>query len=131
LAGEQRTQELNSKLGKHVGLLDLSLDGAPPMILPDESQGELPMDELERQMMMNLSDSMGKRDRKVKSYDVNSSFRDQMTSGQLATNPSARSHLPKPYKLPRMPDYQLWQSKRITELSEKEKVSETEDRHAL
>ena len=122
LAGEQRTQELNSKLGKHVGLLDLSLDGtAPPMVIPDEDQGEIPMEELERQMLLNMSDSMGKRDRKVKSYDVNSSFRDQMTSG-ASGQVGVRSHLPKPYKIPRMPDFQFWQSKRILELSEKEKA---------
>lgn len=128
LAGEQRTQELNSKLGKHVGLLDLGLDGAPPMVLPDESQGDLPMDELERQMMINLTDSMGKRDRKVKSYDVNATYRDQMTSQTTSSGAAARSHLPKPYKIPRMPDYQLWQSKRITELSEKEKVGHARTR---
>ena len=112
---EARTQEIQSKLGKHVGLLDLSLDGAPPMMLPDENQGDLPLDELERQMLLNMHDSMGKRDRKGKSYD-------ERVLGQVAGAPPIKTHLPRPYKIPRMPDYQLWNSKRILELSEKEKA---------
>jgi SWI/SNF-related matrix-associated actin-dependent regulator of chromatin subfamily A member 5 len=120
LAGEQRTQELNSKLGKHVGALDFSLDGAPAMMLPDENDQGLPMDELERTMMTNLTDSVGKRSRQVKTYDINSTFRDQMANGQ-----EKKSHLPKPYRIPRLPDYQLWQSKRIMELAEQEKVRHT------
>lgn len=120
LAGEQRTQQLNEKLGKHVGLLDLSLDGAPPMTLADEGDLGLPAEELERQMMLSLTDSMGKRSRQVKTYDINSTFRDQM----MASGQEKKSHLPKPYKIPTLKDYQLWQSKRITELAEQERVSE-------
>lgn len=112
---EARTQEIQSKLGKHVGLLDLSLDGAPPMMLPDENQGDLPLDELERQMLLNMHDSMGKRDRKGKSYD-------ERVLGQVPGAPPIKTHLPRPYKIPRMPDYQLFNSKRIMELSEKEKA---------
>lgn len=119
-AAEARTAEMQSKLGKHVGLLDLSLDGAPPMMLQDEHAGDLPVEELERQMLLNLTDSMGKRDRKGKSYDVNQYYRDAMTA--KPGEPPVRSNLPKPYRLPRMPDFQFWNVKRITELSDKEKV---------
>ena len=128
-AAEARTQEMQSKLGKHVGLLDLSLDGAPPMMLADENQGDLPLDELERQMMLNLHDSMGKRDRKGKSYDVNAYYRDALTSTTTPGAPQIKSHLPKPYRVPRMPDYQLFNAKRITELSDKEKA--WYDKHAF
>jgi len=122
-AAEARTAEMQSKLGKHVGLLDLSLDGAPPMMLQDEAQGDLPVEELERQMLLNLTDSMGKRDRKGKSYDVNQYYRDAMTT-KPGEQP-VRSNLPKPYRLPRMPDFQFWNVKRISELSDKEKVRHT------
>jgi len=89
-------------------------------MLQDEAQGDLPVEELERQMLLNLTDSMGKRDRKGKSYDVNQYYRDAMTN-KPGEQP-VRSNLPKPYRLPRMPDFQFWNVKRISELSDKEKV---------
>jgi hypothetical protein len=148
-AAEQRTQEIQSKLGKHVGLLDLSLDGAPlPMTLAsDDPSAELSAaEELERQLLQNMHDPLNlgsRRDRKglTKSYNENAYFRDAMkaaagggaaggadgAAGGAGGGAERRSHLPRPYKIPRMPDYQLFNSKRIQELSEKER--EWYDKH--
>lgn len=63
--GETKTQELNSKFQKHVGLMDLSFSGAAPAMTIQENTD---MTQFDHELAISMNESYGKRERKKVFY---------------------------------------------------------------
>ena len=118
--GEQKAKELDSDLKAHVNLMDLTFDGKQveeASLLPeDPNESTLTPEELEMHRVTVMADALGKRQRKASSYNEDSYFRDVMKVGGRVV----KTLMTKPVRLPRMSEHQLFDRKRLEELSEKE-----------
>jgi SWI/SNF-related matrix-associated actin-dependent regulator of chromatin subfamily A member 5 len=116
--GEQKTEEMNQKLTKHVGFQNkFSIAAADTEVKTEE---ELKKEELDKQLadmdLVNMAHaSLGKRDRKKSNLNV-----DKMQRVMTITKPS-KCAIDKPRKLPaNMKDWMFYNKARLTELYEKE-----------
>ena len=118
--GEQKAKELDSDLKAHVNLMDLTFDGKQveeASLLPeDPNESNLTPEELEMHRVTIMADALGKRQRKTASYSDDAYYRDVMKAGGRVV----KTLMTKPVRLPRMSEHQLYDRKRLEELSDKE-----------
>lgn len=114
--GEEKTKDMNSKIKQSSGLLKLSLDGKYHQF--EEPSSLLEKTDIDTSQMRNLitlhSESLGKRQRKTVSYDESQIFK-----MQTLVVKKTKSLIPEPMSMPKMKEWQFYETKRIQELSAK------------
>ena len=128
--GEQKTDELSNKLKDHAkgDLMDFKLDYSSSL---QEFDGEDFSEETKRKMLaaaeaeeqLRLLESMtGKRERKKVTYNEAEYHKNLRDEAAAAAAPRSRKvKQPKVLRLPRMDEWQFWESGRLTQLHEAEK----------
>ena len=118
--GEATQAEMTNDLKAHVNAMDFSLDGKVDMsMLPsDESTVDLTLADALTAKNLAMIDAMSqqKRERKRTNYNEDAYFSQAINAARGPT----KSLLPKPTKIPRLLDHQLYDRERIEALSEKE-----------
>ncbi len=126
-AGKRKTQELNDKLkaADKGDLLDFKLDGSSNLQTfegVDYSSNALAAAKAEAELL-NIID-MGKRERKpVANYNENKLYQEQvaaMNGGVARERKKKGIRLPKSLRLPRMEEWQMFDTVRLTDIQEEE-----------
>eukprot|EP00457_Paulinella_chromatophora_P001293 gb/GEZN01001295.1/.p1 GENE.gb/GEZN01001295.1/~~gb/GEZN01001295.1/.p1 ORF type:complete len:990 (+),score=179.76 gb/GEZN01001295.1/:92-2971(+) len=123
--GEKKTAEMELKLQAAMGKLhNLSLTGSTPSFLQDDETEKKKkeilagLNELEKEKLAAEQAELSKPRQRIGNYNIGQAFKTLYAADGSKT---IRSTLPKPFKLPRMGEFQFYNVKRINEICEKEK----------